>query len=156
MADYQLKWVAVTSAAGVDELAGLLHDEEFEVEEVGFESRLGIVTIPFRKIFHGGPKRVIRKAIFYRKWEVDVLRAVIRIKHVTGAKTVDTERIGTYTFEEVAFEAAASQLVFKACPKLELRFSVSSLEIEYEEIEFAGKAHITDGLFWQKSRFVSG
>jgi hypothetical protein len=85
------------------------------------------VSIPFRRIFHCGPKRVIRNAIFYRKWEVDALRTVIRIKHVTDAKTIDTEKIGTYTFEEVTYQVATSQLVFKACPKLELRFNVSSV-----------------------------
>lgn len=154
MADYQLKRVAVTSAAGLSELTGLIHDEEFEVADVAFDSRLGVASIPFRRIFHGGPERVVRKTLFSRKREVEVLRAVIRIRHATDAKTVDTEKIGTYTFEEVAFESATSQLVFKACPKLELRFRVSTVEIEYEEIEFAGKALITDGVFWQKSQFV--
>ena len=154
MADYQLKRVAVTSAAGLSELTGLIHDEAFEVAEVAFDSKLGVVTIPFRRIFHGGPERVVRKTIFSRKREVEVLRAVIHIKHVTDAKTIDTEKIGTYTFEEVDFKTATSQLVFKACPKLELRFRVSSVEIEYEETQFAGKALITDGLFWQRSQFV--
>ncbi|MEI8289219.1 MAG: hypothetical protein WCH99_07065 [Verrucomicrobiota bacterium] len=154
MADYQLKRFAVTNAAGLIELTGLLHDEAFEVAEVAFESKLGVATIPLRRIFHGGPERVVRKTLFCRKREVEVLRALIRIKNVKDVKTIDTEKIGTYTFVEVAFEAAASQLIFKACPKLELRFTVSSMEIEYLEIQFAGKAVITDGLFWQKSQFV--
>lgn len=154
MADYQLKKFAVTNPSGLSELAGLIHDEAFEVAELAFDPKLGVVTVPFRRIFHDGPEKLIRKTIFSRRREVEVLRAVIRIKHVTDAKTIDTEKIGRYTFEKVAFEAAASQLIFKACPKLELRFTVSSLEIEYEETQFAGKAVITDGLFWQKSQFV--
>ena len=153
MADYQLKRVAVTDAAGLSELTGFLHDEAFEVAEVTFDSKLEVVIIPLRRIFHGGPERVVGKTLFCRKREVEVLRALILIKHVKDAKTIDTEKIGAYTFVEVAFEAAASQLIFKACPNLELKFTVSSLEIEYEEIQFAGKAVITEGLFWQKSQF---
>lgn len=152
--DYEFRKFRIANPAGIGGLLDLIHDEEVEVEKVVYDSKLRVVTIPFRRIFHGGPERVVRKTLFSSKREVGVLCVVIRIKHVTAAKTIDTERIGTYTFEEVAFETSGSQLVFKACPKLELRFSVSNLEIEYEETGFAGKALITDGLFWQKSRFT--
>ena len=154
MVNYQLKRVAVRSTAGLSELSDLIHDEAFEVAAVDFDSKLGVVTIPFRRIYHGGPERLIQKTIFSRKREVDVLRAFIRIKHVTDAKIIDTEKIGTYTFDKVAFETETSQLVFMACPKFLLRFRVSSLAIEYEETQFAGKVLITDGWCWQRSRFV--
>jgi len=152
---YEFRKFRIVTPAGIGGLLDLIHDEEVDVREVAYDSELGVVTIPFRRIFHGGPERVVRKTLFSRKREVEVLCAVIRIRHVTDARTIDTERAGTYTFEDVAFETSASQLVFKACPKLELRFSVSSVEIEYEETQFAGKALITDGLFWQKSQFVA-
>jgi hypothetical protein len=155
MSRYKLRRIAVMNGAGLGELAGLIHDEEFEVADVVFDSNLGVVTIPFRRIFHGGPERVVRRTLFCVKKEVDIVRALICIKHVTAARTIDTEKIGTYTFESVAFDPAASQLVFRAGPKLELRFDVSCLQLEYEETQFAGKALITDGWFWQKSQVIS-
>jgi hypothetical protein len=154
MLEYQLRRFSTEDSAGLTKLADLIHDEEFDVADVRFDSKLGVATIPFRRIFHGGPGRVVRKTLFTQKREVEVLHAVIYVKHVTDAKITDAEKIGTYTFEEVVCETAASQLVFKACPKLELRFSMSKLEIEYEETGAAGKAVIISGLFWQKSKLL--
>ena len=64
MVNYQLKRVAVRSTAGLSELSDLIHDEAFEVAAVDFDSKLGVVTIPFRRIYHGGPERLIQKTIF--------------------------------------------------------------------------------------------
>ena len=52
--------VVVTSADALDSVIGLIHDERFELDDVSFAKDQGVVTIPYRRMFHGSPGRLVR------------------------------------------------------------------------------------------------
>jgi len=139
----KLTSVKATSLEQLDELLGLIHDEHFDLDEVQYRPDLRVVEIPYRRIFHNGPSRLIRNWLFYQVKEVDVVRAKMRIHYVNEYEVHDPAQIGTYSFNTVEFEEAASTLVVQCNEELELRMKVSGLLIDSEDLEVRGKSRIS-------------
>ncbi|KPK83488.1 MAG: hypothetical protein AMJ81_08150 [Phycisphaerae bacterium SM23_33] len=140
----------VTSPDRLDALMDIVHDEAFELDDVTFSPQQGIVEIPYRRIFHGAPSRTIRNWLIFKDIEVDVVRAMLRIHHVSDFSFEDTERIGTYSFNIISYDGR--QLKIVCCEPLELKMTVSRLFIQSRYLGVRGKARIRQGLFWESWR----
>jgi hypothetical protein len=138
--------LVVTSADELGPLIGLIHDEYFDLDDVSFFKDRGLVTIPYRRIFHGHTGRMIRNWLICRTYEVDVIRSVLTIRNVEEYTFDDRSHIGTYSFNTVSHDKVA--LLIKCCEDLDFRMVVSKIEIESRDLEIRGKARITRGLLW--------
>ncbi len=141
--------LVVTSADDLRSLIGLIHDEHFDLDDVSFLKDQGLVTIPYRRIFHGHPGRMIRNWLIFRTYEVDVIRSLLTIRNVEEYTFDDRSHIGTYSFNTVSHSNGV--LLIKCCEDLDLRMVVSKIEIESRDLEIRGKARITHGLFWSSN-----
>ena len=141
--------LVVTRADDLGSLIGLIHDEYFDLDDVSFFKERGLVTIPYRRIFHGHSCRMIRNWLIYRTYEVDVIRSVLTIRNVEEYTFDDRSHIGTYSFNTVSYDKGA--LLIKCCEDLDLRMVVSKIEIESRDLEIRGKARITHGLLWSSN-----
>lgn len=141
--------LVVTSADDLRSLIGLIHDEYFDLDDVSFLKDQGLVTIPYRRIFHGHPGRMIRNWLIFRTYEVDVIRSVLTIRNVEEYTLDDRSHVGTYSFNTVSHDKGA--LLIKCCEDLDLRIVVSAIEIESRDLEIRGKARITCGLLWSSN-----
>ncbi len=136
--------IVVTSADGLELLAGLIHDEFFELKDVSFSREEGIVTIPYRRVFHGHPGRRTSNWFLWATYEVDVIRSELVIRNVAEYSVNDRSGIGTYSFCTVSYGGGA--LAIDCCEALEMTMVVSDLYIESRDLEVRGKVSITRGL----------
>ncbi len=139
----ELTSVKIASLEKLDKLLVLVHDEHFDLDKVQYHPRLEMVEIPYRRIFHNGPSRIIRNWLFYKVKEVDIIRAKMRIYNVNEYKVHDPANIGTYSFNTVKLEENASTLIVQCNEDLELRMKISSLMIESKDLEIRGKSRIS-------------
>ena len=139
----------VTTPDGLEELIGLIHDEYFDLPSVEFSPSAHLVKIPYRRIFHRGPRRTVRNWIVFRTDEVDVIRALITVRNVQDYAFKDSAHIETFSFNEVSYDGRT--LRFDCCESLVLWAAVSSLDIECRDVEVRGKARIHSGILWDSS-----
>jgi len=137
----------VIRAEDLECLVDLIHDEYFDLDDVSFSEGDGTVTIPYRRVFHGHPGRLIRKWLLWRTHEVDVIRSVLTIRNVQHYEPDDRSCIGTYSFNTVSYESGT--LLIACDPNLDLRVVVPKIIIESRDLEIRGRARITHGLFWE-------
>lgn len=135
----------------ISRLLDYLHDEFFEIEDIKYDETKRILKIPYRRIFHNGPSRVIRNWIIGRTIEVDVLRCLLRIKNTEKYEITDEAHIGVYSFNSLKYNKESKQLIFTCCEPCELRVNISEINIEYEELEYRSKARITQGFCWDSN-----
>ncbi len=138
--------IVVRIADSLDYIIGHIHDEFFELDSVNFSKEEGIITIPYRRIFHGNPSRLIRNWIIYRTYEVDVIRAILTIRNVEGYEVDNRSRIGTYSFNEISYDKNLLKIV--CCEDCDLLIATNKIEIESRDIEVRGKSRISHGLFF--------
>lgn len=129
-----------------NELIELVHDEYFELADVKYTAEQNMVQIPYRRIFHEGPLRLIRNLFILKTYEVDVIRSVLTIRNVKKLDIQDTAQIGTYSFNTIFYKD--NDLYFRCEPGLELKMMVSQIAIESRDVEIKGKSRVTHGLFW--------
>ena len=138
--------LVITKAGQLDKLIGLIHDEYFELDDISYQNNDKVLQIPYRRIFHDGPRRLIRNLLLWKTFEVDVIRSVITVKNVDDYIFKDSAKIGRYSFNAVSYEK--DYLQFDCEPDLKLRMKVSGIEIESRDVEVKGKSKYTEGLFW--------
>jgi hypothetical protein len=131
------------------QLLDLIHDEYFDPQEIKYIKSERIIEIPYRRIFHGGQSNVIKNRLLSKELEVDVLRCLLRIKHVESYEFTDKAGFGEYSFNELQFDEKSNQLIFIGCEPWELRINIAEILIENEELGYRGKARIKEGLFWE-------
>jgi len=117
-----------------------MHDEHFELDEVRFLEQEEVLEVPFRRIFHGRPPRAVRNWLLWATVEVDVLRCLLRVRHVKDCLVDDRSRIGTYSFNLLSYEDGALQI--EACEDLTIWVRVDQLDVELYELGVRGKARI--------------
>lgn len=141
--------IKVTSAKAFDSIIGLLHDEHFELDDVSFSEEQAVVTIPYRRMFHKKPGRLIRNWIIFRTYEFDVIRSILTIRNVQEYEVDDRSHIGTYSFNTILYDKGS--LLIKCCEDCDLRLVTSKIEIESHDVEIKGKSRITHGILWEAS-----
>lgn len=139
--------LVITSTDHLDELIDLMHDEFFELNDVKHDKDKQSIEIPYRRRFHKGPFRIIRKFIGIKRIEVELIRSLLIIKNVKDYHYDDRSRIGTYSFNTIKYHDNNLQII--CCEDLELNIVVSGIEIESRDIEVKGKSRVTKGWFWE-------
>ena len=79
---------------------------------------------------------------------------MLRIHNAEKLEVMDKAQIGTYSFNYVKYIPKSRTLKFIACEGgCEISIAVSSISIDYAELEYRGKARITYGRFlkWERS-----
>jgi len=144
----------VTNPQEIGKLIDLIHDEYFEVNDIEYHRQQGVVEIPYRRLFHNGPRRIVHNWLFYIVQEVDVIRAEMRIHHVEEFKVNDPDKIDTYSFNDVDYDPDSSTLLLDSNTNLELRMKVSHILIESQDLEIRGKSKISK--FFVFAEYTSG
>jgi len=142
---------AIKTPDEFNHLLDYIHDEFFEVEDIKYDETKKILEIPYRRIFHNGPSRVIRNWIIFKTIEVDVLRCLLKIRNVERYEITDKAHIGAYSFNDLKYDKESKQLIFECCEPCEIRVKISAINIEYEELEYRSKAKITQGFPWDSN-----
>jgi len=145
----------VTEPEDLQKLRACLCDEYFRLDEVQWDKSRGVVEIPFQRLGHDGPRRVMKNRFFYRIEEMDVLRGLLRIHEVLHYESEDRAHTGSHAFNRFQYEDARHCFVIQGVPDIKLFMQVLRLQVEYEELEYRDKAKITSGIFWNSDSGVS-
>ena len=137
----------VTSAEHLGEVIGLIHDEYFDLKDIKYIKDQQLVEIPYRRMFHEGPCRVIREYFGIKRIELELIRSLLIIKNVKDYYYEDRARIGTYSFNTIEYKNNKLRII--CCEDLELDMEVSGIEIESHDLEVKGKTRLTKGWFWE-------
>jgi hypothetical protein len=147
----------VTAEQDLDKLNALLHDERFDGDAIQFDPAAAVLEVPFERLFHDGPERVIEKIWgSYCIAERDILKCTLRISHVVSHEFEDLQRIGAYPVFEIRYDSQEGTLEFDCIIPTRFVVHVSALHVEYEETEYRGRARvekIAGGESWSR---VSG
>ena len=145
----QKKSVVITNAEHLESIIGLIHDEFFVLDEISFYKDEGIIKIPYRRIFHNYPGKLVRNWLISKTYEVDVIRSVLIIYNVKEYTFNDKYNLGTYSFNTISYDNES--LIIECCEDIDLIFLVSELKIESQDLKIKGKTRITKGLFWSSN-----
>jgi hypothetical protein len=144
--------LCVSDASQLDSINGLIHDEHFDLNDIKYDKEKHYIEIPFRRIFHyHSPPHIIKRRLIYKIGEVDVLRCILRIDNVQKYEAIDKSQIGTYSFNVVQYNPDSKVMKFECNENCDLNITISDIAIEYNEIEYRGKARITYGWFWENN-----
>ncbi|MCO6430805.1 MAG: hypothetical protein J5J00_08080 [Deltaproteobacteria bacterium] len=141
------KILHITEASSVEHLNPLIHDEYFELCQIGFDADRQIVTIPFRRIFHGVRERIVRRGLFSTIYEVDVLRARLLIKNASAVKIRDNANLAICSFNTIWYESSLDAIKISCCEDCELEIGVTAIDLFYEALDYGGTAEIRRWLF---------
>jgi hypothetical protein len=139
---FELMSLKVQGIWDPSDLVSLIHDEYFALMDIRYVSEERILIIPYRRMFHGGPRKTIKAGILYKEEEVDVIRSEMRIHHVESYEVYDPDRIGEYVFNDIYFNEENSILTIDTCTKLTITIKVSEIFIESEDLGIKGKSKI--------------
>ncbi|UCD63629.1 MAG: hypothetical protein JSW34_12935 [Candidatus Zixiibacteriota bacterium] len=139
----------VTERSDIEMLLGIIHDEFFEVDAIKYDASAGKLEIPFARAFHDQNARVVKKGFFRTIYEVPVLRCLLCISNVEEYTLEDTQHMGWYDFNTIKYNPKSGIIRINTNIPLKFFAEVSKLHIEYSEIGFRGKAHISHGWFWE-------
>ncbi len=142
------KQIIATNTDELHQVGERIHDEHFDPEEVRHNEKAGTLDIPFRRIFHDGPRRMVKNRLIYRVDEVDVLRCSLRFLNVITYRLDDRTRIGSLSLNRFLWDEKRGLLTLQCCEDCGFSIHMSELHAEYREIEYRGKARITNGFFW--------
>ena len=137
----------INKAEKLNQLNKIINNEKFDLTDIRYNKSYKILEIPYQRIFHEGPSRIIKNWIIRKVVEVDILQCLLKIKNVEKYEIADKADIGVYSFNKLIFDEKSKQLIFACNEPCELRLEVSGIHIENEELEYRGKARITRGLF---------
>ncbi|HYJ78681.1 MAG TPA: hypothetical protein VEW03_03690 [Longimicrobiaceae bacterium] len=114
----------------LDRLVDLVHDQWFELDEITYDQARGEVTIPFA---HQAFEKTRGSGIgrLFPGTRVSVHRAAVRVRSVTALEIRDTERIGTYQFNDFTYEPGGVLRVRSSIP-LGLTIHVTRLDASVE------------------------
>lgn len=141
--------LVVTSTEGLDKLIGQVHDEFFILDDIKYDKDQQIVEIPYRRMFHGGPYRIIRNILGIKRIEIELIRSLLIIRNVKDYYYNDRSKIGTYSFNTIEYDGTNLRII--CCEDLELNMVVSEIKIESHDIAVRGKTRLTKGWFWESS-----
>jgi hypothetical protein len=138
-----LTHLQVTTLEDINTLNKLIHDEWFDLDGIQFDPYQGLVTLPYRRKFHGGPARTVRNWLIYKIKEVDLIHAQLRVFNVEDFIVDGQENLSTDAFNIAEFNPISSTLIFHCCLGLKLRMTVSTLHIESQDLKIRGTARIS-------------
>jgi hypothetical protein len=139
----ELTSLHITDQHQIEQLLDFIHDENFDLNEIQYRPEEHTVEIPFRRVFHRGPRKRIRNWFFYTIYEVDVIRSSLLINKVEEYKVHDRERIGIYSFDTVKYDQGHQLLIFYGEPNLEITLRVTELKIVFQDVAVKGKASLS-------------
>ena len=142
----QNKPFVITNPEHLESIVALIHDEFFVLDDVSFSKDEGIVHIPYRRILHNHPGKLVRNWIISKTYEVDVIRSELTFYNVREYTINDRSHIGTYSFNTILYYDGV--LTIKCCEDINLRMLVSNVKIENRDLEIKGKARISRSIFW--------
>ncbi len=153
VADSQRDYAHIVARTADDlfQIGARLHDENFEPGAICQDKAAGTLEIPFRRIFHDGPSRLVKNRLIYWVDEVDVLRCSLRFLNVATYTLVDRTNIGALSLNRFHYDEAQDIVTLLCCEDCDFSIRVNGLHVEYREIEYCGKARITRGYFWDSN-----
>ncbi len=146
----QLRSLTVENEERLPDLLDLLVGEHFVFTDIEYDAKSGLVKIPFWRVRHNGPSRLIRNWWFYRLHEVDVVKAMLWIRSVTTFEPVGEMEMHTYSFTNVQYRSNLQLLIFSADPGLRLNLCLRDINIQACDLKIEGKSHVHEiPFFWE-------
>ncbi len=150
----ELTTLQVSTTDAIGDLLDLVHDETFDSTTFSFDDVKHSVTIPVRRCFHNGPRRLVKSGILYRVYELDVIESLLTIDLVDNCQVNDPSRIEVYTINTITYQYP--RLTIRSNEDLEIDLMVSGLSMECRDLRIHGKAHISYFLFCEFGpKFIS-
>ena len=146
----QLRSLTVENENRLPELLDLLIGEHFVLTDIEYDAKSGLVKIPFWRVRHNGRSRLIRNWWFYRMREVDVVRAMLWVRHVVTFEQVGAMEMHTYSFTNVQYRSNSQLLIFSADPGLRFNLCLRDINIQACDLRIEGKCHVHEiPFFWE-------
>ena len=145
----ELEKIKINNINQIDQILDIIHDEYFNSKDIDYSKNDKVLTIPFRRIFHQGPRKTIKNYLIYKVQEVDVIRSILTIKNVSNFNVIDKEKIGDYSFNEIKVSNNRMDIICE--PNFEMILEMTNIDVESVDIELKGKARISYFLFFMES-----
>lgn len=122
---------SITESIGIPEILDLIHDCWFDVDEIEFDRGMAEIVIPFRRRLREHA-RVVRGIWPFRRREIPIVRAYLRIHHVEDYHLSDTNRVGMYDFNDLEYHERSGRLRITTGIPMDLEVKVRSLQLSVE------------------------
>lgn len=120
--------VRITKGSDLSRINEVIHDYWFDLDDVTFDEATSILEIRF-------PRPSVKNAVpssgwsLLRRVEVPYVESFLRIHHVQGWALEDTERIGSYDFNELRFDEGKQRIQITTGVPLKLSAHVERFEV---------------------------
>lgn len=120
--------VRITDRAELNRINELIHDYWFDLEDVTFDEATSAVQIRFLRPRLGPAEKSSGWSLF-RRVDVDYVGSFLRIAQVRSWALEDTERIGSYDFNELRYDQAAHRIQIATGIPLGFHVDVEALDV---------------------------
>lgn len=120
--------VRITKGSDLSRINGIIHDNWFDLDDVTFDDTTSMLEIRFS---HPVTKTEAPPSGWrlLRRVEVPYVESFLRIHHVRKWALKDTERVGSYDFNELRFDERKQRIQITTGVPLNLSADVERLEV---------------------------
>jgi hypothetical protein len=120
-----------TTPSGLYDLTGLVHDAQFELDDLRYEVKDGVVEIPLTEPIEEAARfgwHVLKSGV--------APGAMLCIHAVKGLKINDEARVGDYLIDQIWCEEVDGQqtIVLEATIPLRIEFAVEAINVELRQL----------------------
>ncbi|HSL82622.1 MAG TPA: hypothetical protein VLF66_07580, partial [Thermoanaerobaculia bacterium] len=120
--------VRITESLELSRINELIHDHWFDLDDVTFDEATSTLEIRFSRPALEAGAPASGWALF-RRVDVPYVASFLRIQHVRSWALEDTERIGSYDFNELRFDEGKLRIKITTGVPLSLSADVERLEV---------------------------
>jgi len=114
---------------GVDELLDLIHDYWFDLDEIKYDPAAQQLKIPLSQKIQRKKSKILTKD----KNKLHPKRYIMLIKKVLDVEIVDSEKVGSYDINNIAYKTDTKSIVINTGIPLKFGVNVKDFEINLFE-----------------------
>ncbi len=124
----------ITDSKEIDKILGYIHDSFFDKKDVVFNPELSTLEIKFIRD-KNEEKRLIKKILFIKKWNVPIIESTLRINYVEDYHIEDKANIESYDFNEIKYNEKEGNIVITSGFPFSINVKVKKFQIDMEDGE---------------------
>jgi len=140
-----------TNPGEISDLADLIHDCPFNLDDISFDQRSSVLSIRFGRDL-ANRAQVLSENWFRSKREFPLAECFLRIRNVQSYSLNDMVNIGTYLMTDIEFDRHLGRVSVISAQPLHIHVNVTDFEIIVEETDqIAGSRTVSTILFVETS-----
>ena len=95
--------ISIKDPGEIPAVVEVIHDCWFDADDISLDPATSTLSIKFNRELYERSE-VVGRRLFLKKVEVPLVECLLKIRHVKSYRVNDTERVGTYNFNDIEYD----------------------------------------------------